>query len=153
MWRLRDELRAIRKATRPPKEVSRKNAVDKYRNANSELCKAHTADNHMRARIQGLAHYGAICACCGESRYEFLTFDHKNNDGAAHRRSDRGAARIAQWLKKNDYPDGFQVLCMNCNWAKGRYGECPHERELKQDVGQIIEPNAWEKYTRGIRAM
>jgi hypothetical protein len=26
------------------------------------------------------------CACCGESRFEFLTLDHVNNDGKHHRR-------------------------------------------------------------------
>jgi hypothetical protein len=25
---------------------------------------------------------------------------------------------IYHWLKKNDYPDGFQVLCMNCQFIK-----------------------------------
>jgi hypothetical protein len=22
------------------------------------------------------------------------------------------------WLKKNGFPEGLQVLCMNCNWVK-----------------------------------
>lgn len=27
------------------------------------------------------------------------------------------------WYVSNDY----QLMCMNCNKAKGSYGECPHE--------------------------
>jgi hypothetical protein len=36
--------------------------------------------------------------------------------------------RICSKCKKeyNEFPDGFQVLCHNCNLAKGYYGECPH---------------------------
>jgi len=36
--------------------------------------------------------------------------------------------RIHRWLKKHKYPDGFQVLCFNCN--VGKYlnkGTCPHK--------------------------
>jgi len=77
-------------------------------------------------RLGVLQHYGGKCACCGETVYEFLTFDHINNDGAEHRKI-IGKTRIARWLKKNNYPDGFQVLCANCNHAKGHYGHCPHQ--------------------------
>lgn len=31
-----------------------------------------------------------------------------------------------EYYEKNKYPEGFQILCMNCNWGKGIYGECPH---------------------------
>ena len=33
--------------------------------------------------------------------------------------------------RKNNYPEGFQVLCSNCNFAKGKYGSCPHTWEDK----------------------
>ena len=39
--------------------------------------------------------------------------------------------KLNSWLKKNDYPDGFEVLCWNCNLTKGSFGHCPHE-ELKK---------------------
>lgn len=34
---------------------------------------------------------------------------------------------IPWWLRRNNYPNGFQVLCHNCNMAKGFYGKCPHQ--------------------------
>lgn len=79
-------------------------------------------------RQEVLQAYKARCACCGEERTEFLAIDHINNDGAAHRKR-VGHSSVYRWLKKNHFPDGFQVLCYNCNWAKYRYGICPHEKE------------------------
>jgi len=71
-----------------------------------------------------LAHYGNKCACCGESQREFLAIDHINNDGWKHRKTFK--INIYDWLQRNHYPAGFQVLCHNCNMAKAFYGRCPH---------------------------
>jgi hypothetical protein len=70
-------------------------------------------------------HYGDICVCCGESDKTFLTLDHINNDGAAHRKAITG--QPLQWVIKHDYPKTLQILCYNCNCAKQRVGICPHE--------------------------
>ncbi|MDE1814921.1 MAG: hypothetical protein KGI05_09715, partial [Thaumarchaeota archaeon] len=68
------------------------------------------------------------CACCGESIVEFLTMDHINNDGAEHRRK-IGSAYLYSWLISNNFPEGFQVLCWNCNCARARSKDkiCPHK--------------------------
>lgn len=71
------------------------------------------------------AYGGAVCCCCGEEGYEFLTIDHVEGNGADHRRV-IGNKEIYHWLKKNNYPEGFRVLCMNCNFALGYHGYCPH---------------------------
>lgn len=68
--------------------------------------------------------YGNCCACCGETINEFLEIDHINNDGAQHRKT-INRTRFLHWLLK-ERRDGFQILCSNCNMAKGRYGRCPH---------------------------
>ena len=34
---------------------------------------------------------------------------------------------IYRWLIKHKFPPGIQVLCHNCNLAKGYYGACPHQ--------------------------
>jgi hypothetical protein len=77
-------------------------------------------------------HYGGKCVCCGEMAIEFLSIDHVNNDGAEHRKTVLGQGRIYPWLVQQGFPSGFQVLCMNCNTAKGFYGECPHERARRE---------------------
>lgn len=81
-----------------------------------------------------LSAYGNQCTCCGESRFEFLTLDHVNNDGADHRRAiAKKLGRVASghvlyyWAKTHGYPSMLQVLCWNCNCAKHYFGSCPHK--------------------------
>jgi hypothetical protein len=80
-----------------------------------------------------LKHYGNKCACCGEETYQFLSIDHVENNGAKHRKEIGYGRNIYFWLKKNNYPSGFQVLCFNCNLAKGHWGFCPHNNKHGQD--------------------
>ena len=71
------------------------------------------------------------CACCGETDERFLTIDHihgKKKHG--HNKNSTGMT-LWRWLIRNNFPSGFQILCMNCNWAKGQYGECPHKETEK----------------------
>lgn len=79
----------------------------------------------VKWRADALARYGDKCACCGETTYEFLCIDHINGGGARQRRETK--KHIYHWLKQAGWPtQGFQVLCHNCNLAKGFYGQCPH---------------------------
>lgn len=43
----------------------------------------------------------------------------------------KGGVRYYSWVINNNFPSGHQVLCHNCNLAKGFYGECPHETARK----------------------
>jgi hypothetical protein len=67
------------------------------------------------------------CACCGETQTAFLCLDHIDGGGNQHRKSLPPGTNIYTWVKKNDYPKLFQVLCHNCNMSKGHYGKCPHD--------------------------
>lgn len=85
-----------------------------------------------RRRLEALKRYSSTaepsCACCGESILAFLTFEHINGGGSAHRR-ETGGGGFVSWLRRNDYPEGFEVLCMNCNLGRRvSGGTCPHER-------------------------
>ncbi len=75
------------------------------------------------------AYGGPICVCCGEEHIEFLSIDHINGrkDEPKDERKKSGN-NLYRWLKNNDYPTGFRVLCMNCNFSRGHAGYCPHER-------------------------
>lgn len=77
-------------------------------------------------RKAAITYYGAKCTCCGETEYVFLCIDHIKGKGRQHRK-EIGASALYRWLKKNNYPDGFQVLCWNCNSAKYILGKCPHQ--------------------------
>lgn len=77
-------------------------------------------------------HYGHRCACCGETEPLFLSIDHVNNDGYALRKYNghpQQNARFLKWLIDNNFPDDFQILCMNCNFGKSKNGGiCPHQQ-------------------------
>lgn len=70
------------------------------------------------------------CVCCGEQDHEVLAIDHVHGGGRKHRAS-LGYLGIGnnfyQWLRKNGFPDGYQVLCHNCNFARQLLGSCPHQ--------------------------
>ncbi len=87
---------------------------------------ARQARRRYRVRVFE-AYGGVLCSCCGEDRYEFLTMDHVDGGGAEHRRQDKRAkGDLYRWLTNNGFPPGFRVLCMNCNFALGYHGYCPH---------------------------
>lgn len=62
-------------------------------------------------------YYGGKCARCGESDFDVLTIDHKNQKGAEHRKQEglKAGASIYRWLRNHSYPKGFRLLCYNCN--------------------------------------
>src|SRR3972149_8125551 len=72
--------------------------------------------------------YGNQCVCCRETRFEFLTFEHKNRDGAIHRKEIGGGTNMIRWIIKNNFPSSIEILCWNCNCAKGCFGYCPHSK-------------------------
>ena len=78
---------------------------------------------NKRIRCEALAHYGGRCACCGEDREIFLCIDHIAGDGGQQNKELRKA--LARTLMVAGWPDGYQILCFNCNVAKGRGLECP----------------------------
>jgi hypothetical protein len=79
-----------------------------------------------RRRQAVFDHYGHACACCGEDREAFLTIDHINGGGHKHLKS-IGGTKLYVWLYRNGFPEGYRTLCMNCNWALGIHGYCPHQ--------------------------
>lgn len=88
------------------------------------------------SRVAVFVHYGNQCECCGEDEPLFLTIDHIGDDGHAFRTKPGGSRshkNIYQWLARNGFPEGFRVLCLNCN--QGRYrngGICPHVTKVQR---------------------
>ena len=83
-----------------------------------------------KLRQEIIEEYGGSCACCGEVIPEFLSIDHINNDGNVERKQNnsKGGAKFYKELKDRGFPkDNYQLLCMNCNFAKGHFGICPHQ--------------------------
>ncbi len=69
------------------------------------------------------AYGGTKCVLCNNDDLDVLTIDHINCGGTKHREEIAGKRKydgqaIYRWLVENDYPDGFRVLCRNCNWKE-----------------------------------
>jgi hypothetical protein len=96
--------------------------------------KKENKQRYIDSKLRVLRHYSGgdpRCACCEEASYEFMTIDHINGGGRAHRAEIRkgkgGVSSIHLWLEANEFPEGFRVLCLNCNGAIGFFGYCPHQ--------------------------
>lgn len=99
-----------------------------YRAENIETRRAYDLKRSRDLRLKALQAYGGTppkCACCGEKEIKFLSIDHINGGGNYERK--KLSRWVNQWLKTNNYPKGYQVLCFNCNLAKGFYKKCPHK--------------------------
>ena len=113
-----------------------------------------TAKRSLILRMDIFPHYSKIhsnsdvscCRCCGEnSNMEFLAIDHilgkKVMDSIPELielgySSKMKKTVLLNWIKNNNYlsnlqTEYFQILCHNCNVAKGVYDVCPHETMRK----------------------
>jgi hypothetical protein len=102
------------------------NIRKQYRESNPETISKRKFVARFNFKKQVISHYGGKCTCCGQDDINKLTIDHINGDGAEHRK-EINYKNIYEWLVKNNYPDGFTVLCFNCNCAKRKYEICPHD--------------------------
>ncbi len=87
--------------------------------------------NRQEKELVLAAYGGSQCACCGETQLLFLTIDHLADNGAQERKDIgiRGGTAFYRFLRKADYPPGYQVLCFNCNAGKHmNAGICPHNK-------------------------
>jgi len=71
-----------------------------------------------------LQHYGGKCTECGESESAYLAIDHIEGGGNTHRKKiGKYGSGFFKWLVDNDFPEGFQILCHNCNMKKHLKGD------------------------------
>lgn len=85
---------------------------------------------HFNLKKEIFSHYSKgkpKCNCCGFENITALSIDHvKGRKNVEHRKKD-GGTLLYYWIKRNNFPDDFQVLCMMCNLAKHDNEKCPHE--------------------------
>ena len=97
----------------------RKENIDHHRKIQRDWC--------HKKKQEIVDHYGGKCSCCGEKQIEFLTFDHRFNNGTAERKHYK--SQTWKIILKRGKPKDYQVLCYNCNNARSHYGVCPHKRK------------------------
>ncbi len=90
-----------------------------FRRESIKRCKKY--DDNIKLDV--FKHYsnGKIeCAICKCDDYRVLNIDHIGGGGLKERRKQNldGGAVFFRWLIKNNYPEGYRVLCRNCNWLE-----------------------------------
>ena len=146
-----DECRevAIRRRSKRAAEVN----SEKFRKYGTQAERA--LSHRRRLKLDVLRHYSfgdLKCACCGDGNIEFLTIDHIDGGGAKHRRElgkgniSHGAGSFYSWLANSGYPDGYRVLCQNCNFSMGVFGYCPHA--LANDESKTLPELFVERSTK-----
>jgi hypothetical protein len=132
-WRARTpELTKARKARNYEKQRDEyiKRAT-KWAKQNKEKRQKSNKNWRWKIRLQMIDAYGGKCVCCGEENKEFLTIDHIKNDGYKKRQEgEQSGAALYKKLRDQNWPkEEYQLLCMNCNFAKGHWGICPHQTQ------------------------
>jgi hypothetical protein len=151
---------AYRDANREKLLANKREWYDANRERHLELGRAWRAANperdaeisrtyHVKLRDELYAavfgHYGESCACCGSTQEP--TIDHVAGDGREHREllaralgtdASLTGQRFYRWLIANDFPEGYQVLCVPCNASKGtaEYCSLDHANEAARTAHQ-----------------
>jgi len=114
------------------------------------------AKNKLKSEVFAVYSCGdPKCKSCNEAELGVLTIDHMAGDGAGHRRElfgnrTGGGYKMYQWLKRNSYPEGFQVLCYNCQYSKRlhemRSEEQTHLKEVRAAYARSVKVECLESY-------
>lgn len=155
----RRRLRVVKRfSTEAEKEYQRqyyaKNREEKrrksreYKRAREEKYAACRRVYAFRVKLRVFAAYGNRCECCGEDNPLFLGIDHIEGGGRQHTIAlGGGGMNFYLWLVRNEFPKGFQVLCHNCNIAKGVFSICPHK--LAFDPIRMVLERKMTSITKG----
>lgn len=105
------------RANRTPNQIANENRVSR--------------EAHLKLKREVIRHYSNGTDSCSDpyrlhlpncpflTMIEVLTIDHIRGGGSKHQK-EIGIGRLYQWLKNNNYPEGYQVLCIGCQWVKRR---------------------------------
>ena len=113
------------------------NRVKAFVKKNQQRHNGWSTNAKRRLKIEVFSHYcsGQIrCAFCPEYDVGLLTMDHIKGGGNKHREKMKIKTGYStyQWLKKNNYPEGFQVLCWNCQYRKRQQETSPSNPTKRQ---------------------
>lgn len=92
-------------------------------NFRSRLADLNETRHQLLKTVAGHYSSGATqCSACGEDDLAVLTIDHIGGGGRSHLKSIspgmRRGRKFYQWLIRNQFPQGYQVLCFNCQFVK-----------------------------------
>lgn len=114
---------------------------------NTILEDRHLARTEYKKTLKGrvLKHYGngqLSCVRCGFDDIRALTIDHIDSKINYEGTAKAGGSSLYKWLRGHNYPEGFQTLCMNCQWLKrDEEGEAPYLTKKSQKGGLGVVHN------------
>ena len=124
--------RVVKMETR--EEHTKRNQV--YRSRNRIKVNGYYRRVRLEAKLDCFEHYSGgrmECSCCGEKIVEFLTLDHINGRDKRNYLDQIRGSDVYLFLRRRNFPKGYQVLCMNCNWGRRWNGTCPHENHINDN--------------------
>lgn len=98
--------------------------VKVYQQTHKEQRNKRDRECYQKLKIEVLTYYGngkLTCVQCGFDDVRALSIDHINGGGTQHRKSlgiPKGGTNFYNWLKSQGFPEGYQTLCMNCQFIK-----------------------------------
>lgn len=101
---------------------------------------------YAQLKLQTLEAFDWKCSCCGVDHPQFLTLEHitgrdhyyglkYGRDG--NRVQSNTYVEMAKAKREGWDRAKWECLCMNCNFAKGHYGQCPHRTGVTAE--QVIQ--------------
>ena len=118
--------------------IKSRERFNRNRERNLEWKRNHDLQLRTRNRMIVLQHYSKgvpQCACCGELIYQFLQIDHIEQ-GRKNKPVKLNADKLCVRLIKDGFPDGYRILCANCNNGRRftKNGICPHQRIITRTL-------------------
>ena len=83
-----------------------------------------TKARRERDKLTVMKHYSnndePFCYRCNFKDIRALSIDHIKGGGGLHKEKlgKKGGRQFYRWLINNNFPNGYQVLCFNCQWIK-----------------------------------
>jgi hypothetical protein len=116
------------------RQEKKKNYDEKYKP--TRHIKRAKLGKQLRYKIINYYSNGTMkCIRCGFSDIRALTIDHINGGGCDHKKQINRP--LMTWIKQNNFPDGFQILCMNCQKIKQiENGEIQYKKKRKLSANQ-----------------
>lgn len=83
---------------------------------------------YIAVRNDALTGYGGRCTCCGTDDRDVLDIDHIapvwHGLKTGRPLEEVGGYTFYRRLAREGFPEGYQLLCRNCNWSKRLLGAC-----------------------------
>lgn len=103
-----------------PQKVRHRLNMQVWRESHPGATSKYSKVESRNLKLQTLNHYSSgtnSCALCGFNNVDALAIDHINGKGNEERRkvNKNGGIAFYRYLRQNDYPTGYRVLCWNCN--------------------------------------